>query len=61
MKSNELSGRTISNPIEIRCAFDERFGLVGSLLVRKFHDNSETLQFLDDIGTKDNLILLKFL
>ena len=35
-KAIELSGRTTSNPIEIRYAFIKHFGQVGSLLAQIF-------------------------
>ena len=55
MKSIELIGRTTSNPIEICCAFNDYFGHVGSLLVQDFHDDGDPLQFLESIGTMNDL------
>ena len=43
----------MSNLIEIRCAFNEYFGGVGSLLTQNFHDDGDPLQILDNIGTID--------
>ena len=54
LKSIELSGQTISNPIEICCASKEQFGQVGSLLAHTFHDVGGPLQFLEKMGTIDD-------
>ena len=54
VKSIELSGQTISNPVEICCAFNKYFRQVGSLLAQNFHDDGDPLQILDNIGTIDD-------
>ena len=53
VKSMELSGRTISNRIEIYSAFNAHFCKVSSLLVQNLHDDGDPLQLLDNVGTRD--------